>query len=387
MPPAYGFTVPIPLAADMELEQQLGNRSSNWGSPNCSRCPNTTSIITDPQQLWTEISHDILFIAFPIVIGSGMFLGLLNLIVIIRQIKVSNDGYLLGLVTASVMLLASGGIIQMQDYVGYSHVYQYMYGYIRSIHDWFWYTALWILLVMALERSMTVTQNRTKSMCSTGQAVVVTLLIYGVCLVSALPQFWEHEVIETFDYGTNQSYAITQLSAAAHSPEYQIMYYWYTVSITVFLPYPILIVLVIFLAKGMKHSQHSRRRLSIKHGSGNILNRKVTEEINVTRLFVVLILLYILLTGPLTILRLLDRLVPKHILHKNDDLYDGLTDIFQFMFYFYFAIEFFIFLSYSDRFRNSLCRTCCWCCLTDCGRDHRRQRRAKQSKNREYSSH
>ncbi len=55
----------------------------------------------------------------------------------------------------------------------------------------------------------------------------VIVLIYLVCFVSGLPQFWEYEVSETWDYGHNQTLALSQASVASDSPEYKVMYFWY----------------------------------------------------------------------------------------------------------------------------------------------------------------
>ncbi len=137
----------------------------------------------------------------------------------------------------------------------------------------------------------------------------------------------------------------------------------YTISITVFLPYPILILMLVLLIKGLRKSNKSRRRLSLNHSTtGNFLNRRVTEEMHITRLFIVMIILYNLFTSPYAVFQFLDRLFPD--ITENDELYKGLMDIFQFAFYFFFSIEFLLFCSYSDTFRYSLIRTFCCCCNT-----------------------
>lgn len=262
----------------------------------------------------------------------------------------------------SVLLLVCGALLKTQDYTGHNNTYQYAYGYVKSVNDWLWYSALWCLVVMSVERSMTVAQNRVKSVCTCVQAWVLIVLVQLVSFISALPQFWEYTVTETFDYGANRTLALSQASEASDSPEYKIMYFWYTISITVFLPYPMLLLMVVMLIKGMRKSVHSRRRLSLNHSTGNMLNRRVTEELHVTRLFVVMIIMYVILTAPFAVFQFLDRLLPD--MTVDEELYQGLSDIFQFAFYFYFAIEFLLYCSYSDTFRYSLMRTCCWCCNT-----------------------
>ena len=358
-------TLPHPMERDIELLSEIGNLTGLEN--NCTKCKNG-SLSLDlgedgeaAHQAWVWASKDVLYIAFPIMFGWGIFTALINLIVLGRQSHASTNTYMLGLVTSSLGLLVCGGLLKTQMYFGDFDTYHYMYGNLKSLNDWFWYTSLWLLVVMTLERSMTVTQNRPKSVCNSTQAVVIAIMVFCVSLISALPEFWEFEVVTTFDYGTNQTFVLTQTSATAETPEYRIMYFWYTMSIIIFMPYPILIIMTVLLMRGMKKSSHSRRRLSMKHTTGSILNRKVTEELHITRLFVVLIVLYLLFTGPFTVLRLLERIVPQFLL-TNENLYKGLTDLFEFSFYFYFSIEFLLFCSYSDKFRYSLVRSFCCCC-------------------------
>lgn len=371
-------TLPHPLEPDIEIKRQLGFNLSvklpaataNCSPPLCLRnlsvlSGNIPLLAEEENMAWIDTSHDVLHFAFPVVIVWGVLSGFVSVVVIARQIRVSNDSYLLGYVLANILLLTCGGIIKLQDYIPHSNSYQYVYCYTKSLNDWFWYTSLWILVVMALERSMMATQSGSKSLCSPIQGCIVTVMIFCVCLVSALPQFWEYEVTETFDYGTNQTLAMAQLAPAADTPEFKVMYFWYTCTVTIFLPYPLMIAMIVMLSRGMKHSRQSRRRLSIKHGSGNILNRKVTEEIHLTRLYVVLILLYLLLTGPFCFLQLVDRVSP-HWNWPVDHIYTTLYNIFEFAFYFYFAIGFFLYCTYYDKFRYSFTQTCCCCCSCCC---------------------
>ena len=357
----------MPLERDIDIIQAVGLNIS-FKINNCSLshpCPsNTSSPVVNVHQAWTGASKDVLYIAFPVMILWGVLTGLLNLVVLIRQVRVSNDSYLIGLVVASVMLLFCGGILKVTDYLGHMNIYHYVYGYVKSLNDWLWFTSIWLLIVMSVERSMVLTQTRNRQTCSLCQASVICVMVFCVCFISALPQFWEFEVLETFDYGTNQTWVMSQLSAIAETAEYKLLYFWYMISITIFLPYPLLILMMGILSKGMHQSNDSRQRLSIKHASGNLLSRKVSEEMHLTRLYIALILLYILFTGPLTFLRLIDRVAP----HWTSDsvLYWGLHSVFEFAFYFYYSIQFLLFISYSDKFRHSFLKTCCCCCCCCC---------------------
>ena len=366
-------TLPHPFEPDVEIERQMGNKNFSGSLlENCNgtegvRCKNDTLMQSGLGQLaaeytaWVGASEDILYFIFPIMLAWGIFSGLVNLIVLIRQISVSVDSYLIGFVIANITLLICGGLLKIEEYIGHRNWYQHMYGHIKSINDWLWYTGLWLMMVMVLEKGSMVTQKHQKSVCTPLQAFVVTLMVYVVTAISALPQLWEYQATETFDYLSNTSIVMSQQSPIADNPAFKLMYFWYVVTITVFLPLPLLTVLVGVLVKGMKYAQHCRRRMPTTHGSGNIMNKKVTEEIHLLRFFIVLVLLYILLTSPFTFLNLVDHLYP-HWNWPVDSIYPGLYCIFQFMFYFYFTIPFFLLCSYNDKFRQSLMKTCCCCC-------------------------
>ncbi|KAK2163676.1 hypothetical protein LSH36_75g05000 [Paralvinella palmiformis] len=372
-------------------------------------------LTVEQRQAWMYTSQGILYYAFPIEIVCGIVGGLLSLATLGRQKKSSNDSYLIGFTMAAVLLLACGGTLKLQDYTPHSNDYQRLYGYVKSANDWLWYSALWILVVMTLERGLTLIQNRNRTFCSAVQASVVVAMVFSVCLISALPEFWEYEAIETFDYVSNRTLVMSHVSPTADSPEYRILYFWYSITITVFLPYPIMVVMTIVLGQGMRHSRHSLKRRLIqqqqqqhKHstnasggggalggalgggapggGSGgaeSTLSRKISEELHLTRLYIVMVLLYLLLSAPLTFLIITNGITP-YWSWPVDNLYNGLYLIFEFVFYFYFSIQLPLYLSYYDKFRHSFIELCCCCCC--CWRGRRRRRHRRNSKHKERSS-
>ena len=331
---------------------------SNCSGLNIVNC--TDYNITSPTE-WMETSQTVIYIAFPIMLCMGVFFGIINIVIYAQQLRVSHDSYLLGLSISSTLLLATAAILKSPKYVGHGNWYEYMKGYTVSVEGWLWYTSLWLIAIMTLERGMNVIHNRPRSFCSPTQASVAVVMIYLVCLVSALPHFWEFEVVETTDYTANVTTAKCVPSDAADTPEYKVMYFWYLVTITMFLAYPMLFVMLILLSKGMQHSKLSKRRLSVKHGTGQILTRKVREELHMTRLFVAIIIFYYIFTGPKSILSLVDHISPSG-LGMDPALAETVKEIFEFAFYFNFAIYFLLFLSYGDRFRQTFLGMCCRCC-------------------------
>ncbi len=368
------------------------NRTGQTPSGSAFSPSDHVPLAVDDKQAWIYASQGILYYAFPVEITLGIVGGLLSLAAMARQRKSSSDSYLIGFGVASVLLLACGGTLKLQDYTAHSNGYQRAYGCIKSANDWLWYSALWILVVMTLERGLSLIQNhRHKTFCSAGQAAAVVLTVYAVCLVSALPEFWEYEPIETYDYVSNRTIVVSHLSPTADSPEYRILYFWYSVTITVFLPYPTMIVMTVLLAQGMRRTRHDRKRLLHKHAAdaGASVGRRIAEDLHLTRLYVVMILLYVILSAPLTFLIIINGITP-YWAWPADNLYNGLYLIFEFVFYFYFAIQLPLYLSYYDKFRHSFVELCCCCCCC-CGRrrkhEHKPQAETsfrKQTSKEEY---
>lgn len=379
----HPFTMPVPELPDIEIQRMIGN-ISNLTMRNCTKCGpakpsvNVSDISSllkiaegDDDDLWVSHSQSVLYYSFPIILGWGAVTALIGILCMIWRIKSANDSYLLGLLISAFFLLSCGAVSKLQDYTPYSAIYQQMFPYFKTANDWFWFTSLWILIMMALDRGMATIQRRQQPLCTPFQASLVTFLIFCVCLVSALPQFWEYEMIEVFDYSTNQSRLESQLTTTSNSPEYFLMYFWYTVTITVFLPYPIMLTMIVVLVRGMKRMRRNKKRLADKHAhTAMILRRKTKEEIHVVRLHIVLLLSYITLTGPYTFLVLVYGVTPTWA-WPQDGLYTGLYTILEFVFYFYYASLFLLFCSYSDSFRRCLRKTCCCCCI-------RRQRREQE---------
>ena len=366
--------IPIPNPRlPYQLDHTLPNNISLFGA-NCTQ----GLCLTGDE--WTDTSKDILYIAFPILIGLGVILNFLSMIVLARCVRISNDSYLVGLSLSNFLLLVCAGLLHIQDYIGHCDLYQHAYGYLKSIHSWQWYSALWIIMVMTLERSMNLTETRERSsLCTSLQAGVVVLMVLIVCLVSALPEFFEYEVIEIFDYVKNRTTSMYRPSEASAAPEYKIMYFWYRMSISIFLPYPFLFIMLILLLQRMKRSRNKRKCLSVKQqgGSGQILSRKLSEEMHITRLCIVLILLYYILTGPYGVWHLVSVIHPQWF-RDEAALSTGLYHIFEFIFYAYFSILFFLLCSYNDKFRHSLAHMCCCCCIVSRKKSKMRKRKKKR---------
>ncbi|ELT97711.1 hypothetical protein CAPTEDRAFT_219652 [Capitella teleta] len=363
--PHVALTLPPPLQRDVDVIRLLANVNATNSSTTLAK-PAGINYVDDNviEQLekaaWALDCENTAHVLLPIVLGTGLLLGLLSLVGAGRRVRTAGDTFLVAFLVCSELLMICGLVIKLQEYMEHSVAYEHLYGYIKCLHDWLWFSTLWILIVMTLERAMSAPPSRSRSTCSRAQAAVVSLLICGVCLLSALPQFWEYEVTETFDYGSNQTIVMAQLSELADSPQFAILYFWYAAVLSVLLPFPLFALICVLLVRSMRKHRLSRQNVPTSDVLSRRLQRSAVDE-HGARLCLVLILLYVLCTGPASCLVLAHGVRP-HWTWSQPDLYAGLFPLLELVFYFFYATVFFLLLSYSDRFRRQLRRSLCCCC-------------------------
>ena len=362
------YTVPQPFMPDITLLRDLGNVSykmaANCGEP----CQNVSHIgqVTDTDiDVWQTVVQDASFVTFPVIVTWGILAGFASVIVMSSRRHDSEHGFLQAYSVTCVLLLMCGAAVKLEDYIGHSNTYQYAYGYLTTVHSWFAYSALWILVVATLERHSIVARHShldNGQRCGQTQAGIVSGVVFCISLISSLPQLWAYETVEVYDYTTNQTLVISHVSDATNTPEYNTVYFWYVVTITVLLPYPMLLVKLVLITSGIKRSRKLLTKWPVKYGSGNVLHRKITEEIHLSQFFVINAALYLLLTGPFIMSNIIDHLNPQWQLPENQ-IYVGLHSIAEFLFYFHFTLPFPLLCSYNDTFRCSLLKIthCCTC--------------------------
>lgn len=402
LPASASVTIPQPLEPDIEVLRQSGNLSSVLhlrpdlllfqSASNCStvailHCLNASDdnaaeekdAIAHPGPQWAGlVSQGLIFYVFPTMVAFGVLGGLVSICVLVRQANRSSyDAYLMWIVSFGVILLLCGATLRLTDYTGHNNTYQYVYGYVRSVNEWLWYSSVWTLVMMTLENILA-TRFRWRNLARTvtsgwRQACAVSCIVCVVCLVSSLPHFFEYEVTETFDYVSNQTLVMCQLSEEAKTYEYATIYYWYIITLTIFFPFPLLLTILFHLVRGQLR-RRPRTSSSSSNGTlppaakpadqsstiGNsILIRKVTEDTLMDRFFVVLIVLYVLLTGPLALLNCVNGLnVPQWTWTQNE-VQSVVYPLCEFAFYCYFVTFLPLLYCYNDRFHNALLRTLC----------------------------
>ena len=310
---------------------------------------------------WNEISDYFCYLALPVIAGFAFLTEIMSLIVLVRQVRQSLDTYLLGLSLATLLLLTSTALMAAQHYSGPHWVVVVSQPYAISCRDWFWYSAIWLLVMMSFERALTVSASRAGTLCSSTQAGVVVAMVFAVGLVSSLPRFWEYKTFDVLDPVTNTSKLITKKTVSTATEEYNTMYFWYVKAVTLFVPFLMMSVMSIALGCRTRRTVVTKRYLSIKYTSGLTLNRKIKEEVQLSRLLIGLMCLYMACAAPGASLDLVAHLRPD-LMPPSSRLYASLYNLFTVVFFFQFALHLVIYFCFNKQFRITLLAMFCCCC-------------------------
>ena len=317
---------------------------------------------TSPEH-WMEMSNYVCYIAFPVVLLFGISGNFVNIIILCKQFRTSMDTYLLGLSIGSVLFLISTIVFNIQHYIGYMEVMVEAQKWSLINRDWFWFATIWLLILMSLERSITVTSRKSQSLCSPTQAAIVVILVYLIGFISALPRYWEYDVMKHGSLHHTNTYLILKKTTDSNIQEYKAIYYWYITSITIFLPTPLLLFMLFPLCYGTRQTVISRNYLFIKHNASTalILNRRLKEEIALTKLAIVMVFLYLILVAPFLFFDLLSHFAPT-LTQTGTPYFRALYNIFVVCFHSFYLWHQQIFFCCNKQYRLQFISSCCCCC-------------------------
>ena len=326
-------------------------------------CYNNQDNETTTMEHWMEVSNYVCYVALPVILLFGVMGNIVNIVVLGKQFRTSMDTYLLGLSVSSVLLILSTIVFNIQHYVGYYDFFVSAQKYSLICRDWFWFATIWLLILMSLERSITVTSRKSQSLCTPTQAAVVVVLVYLIGFISALPRYWEYDVIGTGSVSHSRTFPLLQKSQQALIQEYKAIYYWYITSITIFLPTPLLFFMLFPLCYGTRQTVISRNYLFIKHSASTalVLNRRLKEEIALTKLAIVMVVLYLILVGPFLFYDLLAYFAPD-LTRAGSPFYVALQNIFTIAFHSYYMWHQQVYFCCNKQYRLQFLSSCCCCC-------------------------
>lgn len=318
---------------------------------------------TNVMEHWMEVSNNVCYVAFPVILAFCILGNFVNITVLCKQFRTSMDTYLLGLSIASLLFVISTVVYNMQQYVGYWDYFVWAQKYSVISRDWFWFATVWLLILMSLERSITVTSRKAQSLCSPTQAAIVVILVYLIGFISALPRYWEYDVNQHGSLYHDKTYIVLKKSTDEKIQEYKAIYYWYITSITIFLPTPLLFFMLFPLCYGTRQTVISRNYLFIKHSASTalILNRRLKEEIALTKLAIVMVVLYLILVAPFLFFDLLSIFAPT-LTQTGTPFFVALYNLFTISFHSYYLWHQQILFCCNKQYRLQFLSSCCCCC-------------------------
>lgn len=326
-------------------------------------CYGSADNTTQHQEHWMEVSNNVCYVALPVILAFSLLGGFVNIVVLTKQFRTSMDTYLLGLSMGSVLFIISTLVYNLQHYAGYWDYFVWAQKYALISRDWFWFVTIWLLLLMSLERSITVTSRKSQSLCSPTQAAIVVILVYIIGFISALPRYWEYDIIQQGSLQHNKTFVILKKSTEVKIQEYKAIYYWYITSITIYLPLPLLFFMLFPLCYGTRQTVISRNYLFIKHNASTalVLNRHLKEEIALTKLAIVMVILYLIFVAPFLIFDLLS-IFAAQLVQTGTPHFTALYNIFTILFHSYYMWHQQIFFCCNKQYRLQCLTSCCCCC-------------------------
>ncbi|XP_012942271.1 FMRFamide receptor-like [Aplysia californica] len=310
---------------------------------------------------WNEISDYFCFLALPVIVSFAFLTEVMSVLVLARQVRQSLDTYLLGLSLATLLLLTCSALLAAQHYAGPHWILVHAQPYAASCRDWFWYSGIWLLVMMSFERVLTVSASRASTLCSSAQAAVVVVMVFAVGLVSSLPRFWEYQAVTAVDPATNLTKLVAEKTVSTATEEYNIMYFWYVKAVTLFVPFLMMLLMSVALACRTRRSVLTKRYMCIKHTSGLTLNRKIKEEASLSHLLILLMSLYMFCSVPGGTIELVAHLAPAWV-DPSSRFYVSFYNLFTVVFFFQFALHLIIYFCFNKQFRITLLALFCCCC-------------------------
>lgn len=302
---------------------------------------------------WNEISDYFCFLTFPIVLVFALFSELISIIVLTRQVRLSLDAYLLGFSLSKLLLVICTAALTLQQYVGPIDNLVYSQPYIVSCRDWFWYSLIWLLVVVSFERAIALFAPRAAILCTPAQAAIATVMVFSAGLASSLPRFWEYRAVMTsLTQGGYIHVLIASKTPSTDTYEYNILYFWYVKGVTLIVPFIMMIMLSAILGCRSRRNVLVKRYTTIKSVSGFSICRRINEEKSGSRLLIILMALYMTCSAPIGALDLVPYLSPT-LVDPASRTYASMYNLFTVLFFLQFSFHLMIYLCFSKRFRTT----------------------------------
>ena len=330
-------------------------------------CLNTTAMET---RGWIEVTNYICYVLVPVILVLSLLGQVINVVVLAKQIRLSIDTYFFVLSITTLIHVITSIFVMLPHYI--EKIISEMTYYSVLCHEWTRYIIIWIILSAALERTLTVTLYQTYNQVSSTQSWIISGLVIIVGLISTVPRLWQYDITNynnhtSEDYGTktnnywdqsDQNPDIYQvIQETGKHAEYDVVYFWYLTCIFIGLP-----ILLMFLSIiGLCTSVNTSRPIDAKYRTETalILNRRLREEIQLTKLIIKLMFLYTVLMFPLVLANSIVFLNVYDIEHPTSIT---VTNVLSLVYHVLFIIQQQLYFCYNKQYRLTFISLCCCCC-------------------------
>ncbi|XP_015929423.1 FMRFamide receptor-like [Parasteatoda tepidariorum] len=172
--------------------------------------------------------------------------------------------------------------------------------------------SVWTTVGVTVERYVAVCHPlKARFLCTYRRARIFNLLIVVFAVCYNIPRFWEIDVTEVLDPGSNSSVYMAKPSEFRMNKLYYKVYYiWLYLFVMYFIPFLTLAVLNIFIWRAVQHANKDRQRLT----------RREEKEIGLAMMLICVVAIFFvcnILALLINILELFDLVVPALVRVSN----------------------------------------------------------------------
>lgn len=297
---------------------------------------------------WICTSKNIINYSFPTLVALSLIANTVAILTLTRndcQIAMAN--YYKGLTASNILYAFCALLLGIERYMEDTKSYHQTKAYFFAPCEAFWMAGTWITAVIAIESFMTASvRNRLKYICSKSYTSLVVVIIYISCWSCSLPRIW-------FNMKHRRNTSFTYCDA----------YRWFTITLSVLLPFPILCVCTILLTitRCQMNKYFSLRKTpdgesSLRNGLGRGIHqphKSPDEERELIHLNTFLCLGYIFLVLPFSVCQIL------YVLASDNDkhVYIAVGNILQMALFVNSILQVILYTALVTNFRVKLTKT------------------------------
>lgn len=305
---------------------------------------------------WVTTAAYVVQVVSPTLLALGLLSNILVMSVLCHvRMRSAINSFLLSSSIAQVLYIIAVFLLRLVDYSPeYTQHIFHREGrvYIHHLSYFFWLIVMWQLLAGAVERVVAgYSGDSGRRHCSPLRADAVNILIWLCAFALVFPMLWYSKLEALLGYATS-----------LYNPLPCSVLYWFQLVFSVFLPYPLLLILTPMLISSLLKQISSMRKITLG-SNGELWRQKVEEEIHLTKLVLAQVLLMFLLSGAYA----MGQLVLTLNLARDQTvcMWSILVDLFHLGPLLYSALQFILFGCIIEKFAVIFRRMCCRCCGKD----------------------